>query len=134
MGDRCNVYVNGADVFLYGHWSGWTIAQTVRDALKRGRERWNDAPYLARIVLCEMVRGSFEELTGFGISRKLCDNERPIIVLDPDNRVASVMRVSRWGGDGPMPPLGSLMPFSRLIEMSDDDVRRWHLGDEGVSP
>lgn len=132
MGDRCNVYIKEADVFLYGHWSGWTIAQTVRDALKRGRERWNDAPYLARIVLCEMVRGSELDLTGFGISHKLCDNERPIIVLDPVNATASVMRVSRWSGDGAMPPLGSAQPFSRLTELTDDECREWHLGKDAT--
>lgn len=128
MGDRCNVYIKDADVFLYGHWSGWTVAMTVRDALKRGRERWSDSPYLARVVLCEMVRGSEMDLTGFGISHKLCDNERPIIVLDPGKQTASVMRACRWDGVGDMPKLDDTMPFSRLIEMTDGECRHWHLG------
>lgn len=130
MGDRCNVYVKRADVFLYGHWSGYTIAETVRDALKRGRERWTDAPYLTRIVFCEMVQHDPLELTGFGISHKLCDNERPVIVLDPGNQTISTMRTTRWDGDGALRPTDRPMPFAQFIELTDEQCREWHLGKE----
>jgi len=31
---------------------------------------------------CELVAGEERELTGYGISSQICDNEHPIIVLD----------------------------------------------------
>lgn len=71
MGDARNVHVYCQDdqgVYLYTHWGGSELPETVATALERGKERWDDPPYLARIIFCEMVRGSNEGLTGFGIS------------------------------------------------------------------
>lgn len=92
MGDRVNVEVSGYDrsVFLYGHWVGYKTPGVVRDALKRGEDRWDDAPYLARIIFCEMVKGNEMETTGFGISAKamggarhiLVDTDKQMIVID----------------------------------------------------
>lgn len=87
MGDRANVVIrdgNGADVWLYTHWAGSELPGIVRAALKRGEERWTDAPYLARIVFCEMIRRDVDGLTGYGISADMCDNEHDIMVLDVD--------------------------------------------------
>jgi hypothetical protein len=84
MGDRANVYIREAEnlgVYLYTHWGGTELPEVVRVALAR-KERWDDAPYLARIVFCEMVKGSESDPTGYGISASLCDNSYPIIVLD----------------------------------------------------
>lgn len=70
MGDRRNVlieYENGLSVVLYTHWGGSELGETLARALVRGRSRWDDTTYLTRIVSCEMVKGSENELTGFGI-------------------------------------------------------------------
>lgn len=84
MGDRANVkIIDGLNppVFLYTHWSGSELPEVVRQALAR-RQRWDDAPYLTRIIFCEMVKGHEAYETGFGISGSICDNEHPIMVVD----------------------------------------------------
>jgi hypothetical protein len=45
---------------------------------------------LARIVFNEMTRGVEDELTGFGISTYLTDNEYPILVVDCDKGTVGV--------------------------------------------
>lgn len=133
MGDRVNVFVKDADVFLYGHWSGYEMAAVVRDALKRGADRWTDSYYLARIIFCEMVKGDEMGLTGFGISHRIGDNGRPVIVVDPTTCTVAV--TSKRGhavesGDVAAPVRA--MPFAEFIKLSDEQARAWHFGE--VSP
>ena len=83
MGDRANVVVldEHAPVFLYTHWGGEDLPTDLANALARGKDRWDDGPYLTRIIFCEMVKGQEGETTGFGISTVLCDNEHPLLVV-----------------------------------------------------
>lgn len=70
MGNRGNITVrtaNSPDVHLYTHWRGSELPHILSSALAR-KQRWNDAPYLARIIFCEMIEGEESEETGFGIS------------------------------------------------------------------
>ena len=48
------------------------------------RARWNDSPYLARMVFSEMVRGQLDSDTGYGITPwpEVCDNEHELVILD----------------------------------------------------
>ncbi len=85
MGDRANVAIkqpDGTAVYLYTHWGGSELALTVQKALAK-RWRWDDGAYLARIVFDAMSDGNHGNETGFGISTGICDNEHPIVVLDP---------------------------------------------------
>jgi hypothetical protein len=59
----------------------------VRDTLAK-RDRWNDSQYFTRMLFSEMVKGSLDETTGYGISTYMCDNEYPIIVLDFGSQTA----------------------------------------------
>lgn len=71
MGDRAQVLITEdgqTGVFLYTHWDGNQLPTTLAHALRRGESRWDDAPYLARVIFTDMVRGQLDELTGFGIS------------------------------------------------------------------
>ena len=74
MGDRANVFVRETrkegvvGVYLYTHWAGRELAQTVYDALTRGRDRWDDGQYLTRIIFEEMIDEDRMGLTGYGIS------------------------------------------------------------------
>lgn len=86
MGDRANVVVKDdfwGDVFLYTHWGGEKIPQVVHRALSR-RERWEGAPYLTRIIFCEMMRerNAFDASTGFGISASPILPDHPHLVVD----------------------------------------------------
>lgn len=86
MGDRAQVAVKqrgGKPVYLYTHWNGSELEDTVRDALAK-RWRWDDPMYLTRIVFCEMVKGDEASETGFGIGlNKQGDLNKPLITLDP---------------------------------------------------
>lgn len=90
MGDRANVKIvskHTGTVYLYTHWSGSELPQTVQQALRRGAERWDDPAYLARIVFCEMIKGeALDGLTGYGISQECGDGEDRVITLNTDEQ------------------------------------------------
>ena len=72
MGDRGNVKLifgkEESPIYFYTHWQGTNLPEIVRHALIRGRSRWNDPSYLARIIFSEMIRNEVDELTGYGIA------------------------------------------------------------------
>lgn len=89
MGDRGNIVVQekeGKRVYFYTHWKGSQIGAVVAAALGR-HERWTDAPYLARIIFCELIGGDTEGETGYGISAGIGDNSYPILVVDVEKQV-----------------------------------------------
>jgi len=95
MGDRGNVrikYDDGNSVYLYTHWGGTELSQMVARALDRGRKRWDDPSYLARIIFCEMVKGYEMEETGFGIApyETVPDLNHPTITVDPGSKMVHV--------------------------------------------
>lgn len=70
MGDRGQIVVRenaGKPVYLYAHNKGWCLRDILKAALAK-RARWDDAPYLTRIIFSEMVKGHEDSYTGFGIS------------------------------------------------------------------
>lgn len=93
MGDRANIAIeqgDGTRIWLYTHWAGYDLPKTLHAAIKRGTDRWDDTPYLARIIFCEMVKNSLDDLTGYGITTSMTDNEYPLLVVDPDKQVIRV--------------------------------------------
>jgi hypothetical protein len=83
MGDRSNIKIYQNDdadnaIFLYTHWRGSEIYGILKRVLLR-RERWEDSPYLTRMIFCEMVKGDENGSTGFGISTSILDNEHTVI-------------------------------------------------------
>lgn len=87
MGDRANIAIEFEDhqktpVYFYTHWNGTELPVTLQNALIRGRDRWDDEAYLARIIFSEMIQGAVLSETGFGISLNIQDNEHPIITVD----------------------------------------------------
>lgn len=97
MGDRSNIVVVQPDnsrIWLYGHWMGEDNYRVVGEVLSQ-RLRWNDAPYLARMLFDKMTEGNVDQETGFGISTYMCDNEYFIVVLRPDQTV--VLEQYIWG-------------------------------------
>lgn len=91
MGDRANVlvgeWINGefSGVYLYTHWGGSELPWTVQRALGR-HQRWENVAYLTRIIFCEMVKGSEEGETGYGISAQLGDGANRILRVDTDRQ------------------------------------------------
>lgn len=137
MGDRANVAVvqhDGSRVYLYTHWGGYGLPVTVREALAtdRGRGRWADEAYLARIIFCQML-GDPEELTGetgFGISTHICDNDGyMVIVVDTKKREVSVEPLT-YEMTAPGPAIRSCS-LDEYVKMSDEEVMRFTGREEG---
>ena len=82
MGDRGNIKVG--NVYLYTHWTGSHIKKDLQEALKR-KQRWDDEPYLTRIIFCQMCEDYGSE-TGYGISTVICDNEHNILEVSCDSQ------------------------------------------------
>jgi len=89
MGDRGNIYVKdyneGEGTYLYSHWGGTELPQVVQSALAK-RARWDDNPYLTRIIFCEMIKDAYDEETGYGISATVGDGNDRVLVLDPNSQ------------------------------------------------
>lgn len=99
MGDRANIIVDGEytdPVFLYTHWRGYATPGILQAALSRGRGRWGDTSYLTRIIFCELIGKDTDGLTGFGISTRICDNNRPLLYLsDSSTGLVTLRREDR---------------------------------------
>jgi hypothetical protein len=102
MEDKANVLIkdryhtNHPPVFFYTHWRGSELDEIVGRALDRGRGRWGDTSYLARILFRDMIEGSEKDTVGFGIYMSVHDNQigRPIIVVDDHNRTVGLAHES----------------------------------------
>jgi hypothetical protein len=117
MGDRSNIVVqeaNGNRVWLYGHWMGEDSIRIVRNVLDK-RERWEDAPYLARMLFGSMIAGDLAGSTSYGISTTMCDNEYPIIILEPHTQTAW-LEVYIWGEGGRYEQLTKPISFEDFLE------------------
>ena len=93
MGDRGNIAIltESGQVWFYTHWRGSEIGKTVKEALAL-KTRWNDSPYLARIIWDKFVPANYHgEESGFGIDSSIGDNGHPIVVVDvPKQRVFTI--------------------------------------------
>lgn len=91
MGDRANIVIEAdqgmfpAPVFFYTHWSGYWIKPDLQRALVKGRDRWNDSQYLARVIFCEMI-GTDQGITGYGITTKIGDGGAPLLVVNMEKQ------------------------------------------------
>lgn len=113
MGDRSNIVVkqyDGSRVWLYGHWMGEDSINVVRDTLSE-KERWSDAPYLTRMLFSRMTIDNVGS-TGYGISTYMCDNEYPVIVLDPQTQTV-VLEDALFGEE--LEAITPAVPFSQFI-------------------
>jgi len=106
MGDRGTIAVSSRiegdgkeAVFLYSHWGGSELPETLRMALSRSEERWCDQGYLSRVIFEEMI-DEFGELTGFGITTRLDCTEYPIIVVRTDKKIVYSITEQEYEDDG----------------------------------
>lgn len=64
------------------YWHGSELGHVLALALERGRVRWDDPPYLARIIFSEMIKDEVLEPAGYGISISVCDGGDNIYKID----------------------------------------------------
>lgn len=92
MGDRSNIILdmgNDSKIYLYGHWMGDRSIDILHEALSKG-ERWNDEPYLARMIFSAMVKDDIDGSTGYGLATYPQDEDYgnpPLIVNCSDQTV-----------------------------------------------
>lgn len=85
MGARTNIvleYGDGKQICFYSHWGGSGLPEVLKAALIRGKSRWNDPYYLARIIFCEMIQDDVLGLTGFGIQPDVDEEEYETLYVD----------------------------------------------------
>lgn len=124
MGDRANIVVrmnqweNQPEVYLYTHWDGHSLWKTLQTALAK-RWRWDDESYLTRIIFCEMVKGSEEGETGYGIrTGHPPDNSYPYLVVDVKEK-----RVLVTSGAYVVDFEEKSFTFDEYLELSEDPRR-----------
>ena len=86
MGMRRNIELDygklNSKIYFYTHWGAEGLEDSLRAALIRGRARWNDPEYLARIIFSEMIRDEVLQETGYGIAPYEMDPEFPTIEVN----------------------------------------------------
>jgi hypothetical protein len=71
MGDRGQVRIieeATPDLYFYTHWQATQLPAIVSSALQRGINRWDDSPYLSRIIFSEMIQDEVMSEIGYGIT------------------------------------------------------------------
>lgn len=128
MGDRANIFFVDAapqdgklhGIYLYTHWGGSALASTLRAALERGKSRWGDSQYLARIIFSEMIQDDVLEETGFGIGTRMGDNEHRIIRVDD---TAGMVSFHEPGSErDPASPGVASFSYDEYVGMSAEDL------------
>ena len=82
MGARKYIYLVNDGIYLYSHWDYKPeLEKVLKQALIRGKERWDDRQYLNRIIFSEMIKEDILGNTGYGLSTDIYDGE---VVLNVD--------------------------------------------------
>ena len=101
MGDRANcivlqnTYDENPPVWLYTHNGGRDLLKLVQRAIAK-RWRWDDCPYLTRIIFDTMSANHQGEETGFGISTAEGDSNHEHIVVDPNLKEVRIGNRHLW--------------------------------------
>lgn len=95
MGTRGQVIICEAgnpDIVLYQHCDGDTLLAAVKRAISKG-QRWNDTPYLTRIIFCEMMLTYGEDhingTSGFGIQTHRQDDTNFDIIVNMNDKLVT---------------------------------------------
>jgi len=89
MGDRAQVLIEDEGVYLYTHWEGSKLENTVKRAIGK-RQRWNDPEYLARIIFDEMIGDDQGNETGYGIGGTEHGDIRTLIKVNCANQTITI--------------------------------------------
>jgi hypothetical protein len=83
VGDRGNIVITDSNwnptIYFYTHWSGSDLPAIVKEALVKGRERWDDTPYLNRVLFQHLLNGD-KSLAGFGIDTQMGDGGTEVYI------------------------------------------------------
>ena len=99
MGDRTQVHVTHGtshNIWLYGHWSGYSIINDVRRALAK-KWRWKDAEYLTRIIFDEMVGQDQKSELSYGIGNHQHGDVYRVVEVDCKEQIVRLIKGSSEG-------------------------------------
>ena len=86
MGERNSIFLVNDGIYLYSHWdTAEELRDVLRNALIRGKERWNDRSYLNRIIFSEMIKDEVLSETGYGLSNFIPDGDI-VFTVDVDKQ------------------------------------------------
>lgn len=91
MGTRAEVEVQHGEgtIYLYQHYDGYEIAETVANALERSESRWNDEAYLTRIIFSEMIKDDINGTMGYGIMLGPADADKYRVKVNPHTQTVA---------------------------------------------
>jgi hypothetical protein len=99
MGDRamCEIKIEGGSVFIYTHWTGHSLPEDAKRAIKRASNRWDDFPYATRIIVDQLTIQGRDMETGFGLmlgstAEDEYNYDKPSVVIDLINQNLEVFR------------------------------------------
>jgi hypothetical protein len=133
MGDRANIVLDqeeGKSIYLYTHWGGNELPETLARSLERTRERWTDEIYLGRLIFQDLTRGSEDSITGFGLSTYVGDNSYPYLRVDAGKQTVTVdfSALRAWNDQKDKPP--KVYTFEEFSAFKDLDWKTLGYGDE----
>jgi len=73
-------------IYLYQHCDGYALYKIVKNAIVRGKDRWNDPEYLARIIFSEMIKDSIMDDIGYGIGTSEHGDIEYLVTVNIDNQ------------------------------------------------
>ena len=78
-------------IYLYTHWGAEGLEDQLAEVLNRdiARARWNDHAYLARIITSNLLKGTENSETGYGLSPYEIDPEFPTLRVDLQNKTVN---------------------------------------------
>jgi len=95
MATRAQVFIKDTGVYLYQHWDGDTLMNTVVNAVNGdvGRGRQNDVEYLTRIIFSAMIREDIDGETGFGIGLEKHGDIEYLVTVDCFERTITELNI-----------------------------------------
>jgi len=86
MGERGQIFIKDTGVYLYTHWGGYELKETLQKALAKNW-RWGDEEYLARVIFSVMIEDEVNEETGYGIGTQIHgDLNHPLLIVDVNEK------------------------------------------------
>jgi hypothetical protein len=95
MGTRAQVYMKDEGVYLYQHYDGNCLMETVTKAVQSdvGKGRQNDSEYLARIIFSAMVKNDIDGETGYGIGTTKHGDIEYLVTVDCEKKTITELNV-----------------------------------------
>ena len=96
MGVKGQVHIEDDNVWLYTEYEGYNVLNIVEKALRRGRSRWNNPEYLARIIFSEMTRDYIDGLEDYGIGARKHNGVEWSVGINCQNQTVTVTLWDRF--------------------------------------